>query len=787
MTSILSDKDLDALAAVATGPQEVGADIKFSDDDLDALHAAMPQIADKVPFDQLPRAKASLVDRINSNKGLPGWDAFDQEFKGTKVGQLNFLRKTFGPTKVEPIYSEPKLKQGPRGEWIKDPKEQRQIVNFAVELQDGSVTIANPKGFDWGDIPRAGAAVAEQLPGTMLGGMALASGGGVLPVLAAGAIGDTLASAGTQLYGAHLPGDENMTGGERLIKGGANVLAGAASEVVGLPAGRMLKALPDPARPVLEYAARPVNAALGTPHHFARKVLTEPAIDIVGEEGAQQVVRRPAKEALKEGIELSERTGIPLTQGQAMMSPTGIGRETVLRQRPDTAPQWYEKDLGRMVKMVNFAKNAARNILGPGEEYLGRENATKQAGTVYSTTMDGLEDKGRELFGKAFAESRSLTKDAPAIEAHSFMGAVDAEHTASSRLNISKSTNAIRAHAESIAKQIRTDQGGRLRIVDLQEMLAEYGRIARTGKGLDEGISPDRQVAIATKYKVALERDLDTAIQQMQTRQSGGQFMSTEEAASIQRAAEALRRGRDGYRAVRGEIDAQQNSLLQSAIDLEKAPEKFIDNLVTGYSDSETKNAMALLWKKSPATARQVSRAAFERQLNVAENATTNTAAGEVGVAMTPNAAGSAFAKTHRRMRVILEGQPESQAMLDDLFAVTRRLSARSGMLNSATEPIRMWNNALLSKVTRPFQATQEWLGGMGAREFSDIVNSPDALRAYAGMMKKSNLTAHELAAGMNQINLIMERDRELFSGSENEQQKPMMPAAPGAQIAAGP
>lgn len=790
--------DPDAWAASALRGQ---GDVGLSDDDVSAVATTTSRIGALNAFDA-GAPPTPLV--VNSDKGLPSGTRAKQSFKGSKVGEWNFLRQQYGAQNVEPVYARPRITQDARGAYTQDPHEKREIVNFKVRLDDGTVTLADPEGFDRGDIADLAGSFVESAPGAV--GTAAGALLGPVGAVVGGAAGDLAGSAVRQAVGAALPGKENLTLGDRAISAGVNVGAGLVAEVPGAQLGaRLGRAMPAPSGAAARAAVDPLRGAanmaaapFGTAEQITRKALSEPGLDVVGDEGAQQVIERPAREMLREGLELSERTGIPFTLGQAARNPTSVAIESAQRQGPLSSRRWLKTDIESAVAMTNFARKSAKAMLGQGVEFLGKEGVGLHVGRVYTSTMDKLEAKASAAFATPFNEAIVATKNAPVLQASNYLAEMDeliakasSPHPSSAARKLVEQLKEWRAgtlpgkagHAHGAKSGTtmtldldpenwganaypglapKTPKAWLLRVSEIQNMLADLGKRARSGEGLIEGVPRDEQAAIAFRLKSALERDLDAAI-------DGGGIPS--------HSAAKLREARDAYAESRRFIATQQNDLLQEAVWLEKSPEKVIDKFVSGYSDTQARKAMNLLAEHDPATARQVRRAAVEGVLDAAEQASGRGELAAYGVSATPANMSGQLNKTMGRLRVLVEGDKEAQAALDDLHASARRLAMRSGINGgSQTEPLRMWNASLAARFVRPLNSAQEWLGNIGSREFAEIANNPQALKMYAGIVGRENLTAREAAATAAQIAALVQRDRLLFGDApapENDKQQP--------------
>lgn len=807
----LTDEEREAFAAIATqnhgGGVEVGGDIRHTDEELAAFSEIKDLVGNLEPFSpNRPAAKRSLASQVNSKEGVPKWDAFKKSYKGTKVGELNYLRNEFGPGAVEPVYNKPRQIRDQRGGYQPDPDYKKEIINFAVRLPSGKVTLANPPGADWNDIAELGGPATEIAPGVAVG---LATGGaGLLPALGAGALADLGGSVARQFVGSQVvPGEENMTAGDRITSAAINTAAAPAARLATKGAVAVGRRVFSPAHSALGWkAARakvPTGSVVDADEEIVESALridgppvTDPRTAATAAGNAAKAINQPAtvrtaQEAARANAEnLGPFRDLPFTPGQLGGGKEQLALEGLLRQKPGAMDAMGEGDLARL-RFFDRAMDAQLNRIGPT---VGAGEAVTRVGSVYGASVDRLLDIQEEITGPLY-DVVDRASGAPSIRLRNTLAAIGSISEKFASAVGTDSADVARKSLMSRYTALVDRAGGnpdavRVTARELGRDLSIYGKAARGSGSVIKDLD-DRKAnkAIAAQIFGALQKDLEEAAGEAQTRQANGRFMSRAEADSIQQAAMALREARDAWAWTSTIIETQKDKVLMRAAELveAKTPEQLVQNIANATD------------RGGPVSARDIGRSvelmnqvdggsealAPLRRESIAKSLYDHARPRGVnplaadGIQYEP----ALFARWYddRRMvlRELFRGDPDGLRAIGQAANAARMLGAHAGIRpgGSQTALIGMFGrlfDAVSTVATDPGAAGREVILTLRARRLAKTFNDPEARNIFLGLADRpAKLKTEAGLAALARLKAILDRDEALGSAPEENQDQP--------------
>lgn len=339
--------------------------------DVEAPRFRQPE--NMTPLEKVAALHASGGPGAQVTEGIDLRKRLGAGFKFDRQSVYNYLRETYGGANVAPV---------------RNP-DNGSVQNFVVQDKDGRVKIADPEGFEAGDIADVGRDVAELGPGVIGGIAGAALTGTPLGGVIGSAIGDAVGSTAVQAVGKSLPGSEaHVSTADRLISGGVNVAAGAAIPVGGAILGkggrvaqRAWSMLPDSvplAKSAGEAVAkREIGKKLGTEalEQSSKSFTPKTVSSYYGD--SQRIVQN-VNEALRGGANpQSFLYHVTPAENDAAIAKQGL--------RPD-APKLYEGGPHAETKAVFLGDEMA------AQTYLDEFSASGQPITTYRVAKESVRD-----------------------------------------------------------------------------------------------------------------------------------------------------------------------------------------------------------------------------------------------------------------------------------------------------------------------------------------------------------------------------------------------------------
>lgn len=584
-----------------------------------------------------PNRPVSEFEAADTTTGAGFMTRFGASFKMTPEGKVGYLKHKYGDQNV--LVDE-------KGNIYFRPKSGGRLTLF----DEKDVSLADLADFA-GDVPGV---VMSAIGGTA--GTAATPGAGNV---AGAALGALVGNQAKQAISAMLPGDDNMSSGDRLMSMGTDAAMGGASQFG-------------------------VNKMIGL------RDLTRPG-NIV----ARSAQRAEATPFAREGRQLSTDTGIPLSFAQETGSRAGTAVEGMARRNPVSADSFASFDRLQTDKAVQRIRGIMDDIHA---DEVGDVSLGQAAQRGFDNLWDRLVTTRRDQAARDFAEVTRLggkevllpvsgTKKKMLELAGEFDVPGGGDATA-------KLARQIKAAADEIGLAVTPNQFNRL--------LQIYGK-ASAGKGtIFADLDSAQQRYLAGQIHSALTRDLDGAvaagerIREAPTGDALRRFARNPEqvAAKTERGdvAAALKAARDNYAQNSGKMGEVGDSVIGryfGNVGYERTPERVAD-MITKMKPTEIRATLGILSKADPDIADKTARHFIERAL---EKAAPPPSAAQGG-AVKFTASRFLSALPDDATQAALFGGKPAQGELAKVAKVLERVSDRP-MEGSPTAPIMMaWDLA---------------------------------------------------------------------------------------------
>lgn len=471
----------------------------------------------------------------------------------TTEGQVNFLEQSLGEGNVFTTK---------RGDiLIRDP-ESGALVPFdeqAITFKDITADIVGPA---MEAVPSAiGGLLGGGTPGSLVG----AAGGAAL---------GSLARIGTAEF--LTGGETGQTLGEQVFEVGTAAAFGAAG------------------KKVADIGAKVVDAL--QPGNFI----------------ARQTRKLRDTAFAKKGARLSEKTGIPFTEGEETGSRAVLMIEALARRTPGAADDMFRFNQDRLKNAVAGLHNAM-NKIRPGQV------GSFKAGTAISKNFDDAVDSAfqirRDQARIDFSEVDRLSANRPLFSPKSLLAEIQKMSDELDVPGAGDATARVVRQANKMAGDLVDFEGPKkLTGAQMQRLLQVYTQ-AQRGTGAvfkDMGTAQSRMVS--GRFKTALLRDLDEA---------------ADVSGAAGDAANAIKTARDHYRLNSAPIEEMRDSVLARVVGSRTASPEDIAEKLPKMRPSEIKPTMKFIERESPETAQEVRRFFVENAIENSRPAvTTGTAQG---------------------------------------------------------------------------------------------------------------------------------------------------------------
>lgn len=549
--------------------------------------------------------------------GAPFHDRLRASFK-TPAGLLNFIQEEYGKGNVA-VRPDGRVfyRDAPDGQW---------------KSWDESGFSLGDIGDIAGDVPAAG---GSMIGAGLTGGQPWGAGLGA-------AIGDVI----KQVAGHFVPGDDELTWGQRGVEVGGNAFAGAASQWLANKA----VALFDKLRPS-NLAANQVRRSLETPY-------------------------------AKEGAQLTKDTGVKLSLGQQTGNRLQLGMEGLARRNFVTADQFREfgdEQLTAAVSKLDDVMNATHG------RPVGRVGYGLSVSKAFDDAVSKVTDLRRAQAAKDFALIDDAAGKQPLIRTDNFRRVLQEIVRDHAGPGMPAMSQKVAGEAQAILDGVSLVKEGvkasptkyRATAQRVQKWLERWGNAAAgTGRAFsDLDTAADRR--IAGQIKDAILQDIDDTAREAGLR---GEM------------AQALQTARGNYAKASEALDTLRSSVIGRYLDApyEKAPEKVAD-MVMRMAPTEMDQTLRLLNRHDPEIIAKTRRYVIEKAMEDAVPAPSQQMAGSIEfspakfVGNLPK--GQAFDT--------LFGSSMSRNDLVQVRNVLQRIIDRGGTEGSPTAPLLMaWDLA---------------------------------------------------------------------------------------------
>lgn len=533
-----------------------------------------------------------------------------------------------------------------------------------------------------GDVFRAGVGTL----GTIVGGAVGArKGNPEAGALIGGTLGDVVAEGAAQaISGIAVPGEEDLTFGDRAKLFGFNVGAGR---------------LADLAWPVLKTAGRAANEYL--PGAAGRKALAE---------------------TTKEGLGLAERTGVPLSVGQVTGSRTQGALESMVRQLPWSSGPMHTADVSRITNLGRHIDQTLTKVAG-GE--IDPAAASRLVGTSYDKWVRDVASKAGKDFGNAMTKATAEVGGERVIPMTNYVNALktlrDEMGTFASGPKLGKAQQEIDALIKSSENNV--DRAGNIAATprEFQNALHSLRMQAELNGGLFEWLDGRAGRRHTKALLGALHSDLDSAVEQ------GGR---------LGQAAKGIRDAHDAYKKAFETIDESRTVLLEELAGRVGGKEAIGKDLSTMAKDvmrgtpMQIADTFAVANRIDPVGAASMRGSALQ---SFFEQASTK---GQIS----PAKISTSFEKNKAKIAALLSGDKEAFDMMSDIANVAKRIGDRPGANPSGTAPMLTLIGSIWGMHQFP-EVTANLLGGMAAtRVFAHAVNSKPARAILKQLLHPSGI-----------------------------------------------
>lgn len=411
----------------------------------------------------------------------------------------------------------------------------------------------------------------------------------VAPALAAGTAGGGVASVATAAAGA-AGGAAIRTGLSELLTGG-NTGQTRTDQAIEIGTAALFGAA---GQGVANLGAR-VFDALKPGNFVARQ--------------ARKLTKAPFA---KKGERLSEKTGIPLTLGETVGKRSANMVEAIARRHPVTADDFYDFHQNQLVSaMASLKRGMDKLAAKPGQPLKVGDDIVR----AYDEAVESAVSIRRAQAATDFAEVDLLASGQKIVPpfrlAKALQDIVD-------ELNVpgagDATQQAVKQAKATLADLIDEDRIRRLTAPQVNRLLGVYSAAQRGTGNLFRDMDKAQSRWIAGRLRDALEGDLD------EVARSG-----------MDPVIQALRLARDRYRANSDAIREIGDSTLARLVGNRSAsPEAIAEKMATKLRPSEVREAMGIIEKVAPDTARSVRRFFIETAIANARPAVTQQSASGV-------------------------------------------------------------------------------------------------------------------------------------------------------------
>jgi hypothetical protein len=574
-------------------------------------------------IDDYRQRQEDIVEALQDEEAVAAWPRLKKELKYTPEGKFQFLQSEFGKENVIPVFGA-----------------DNKLDNIIV-IEKGKEKLLDKDSAEWADL-------VEATPDMLKVGVSLAAGylggrAGPAGRVAAEAAADIGADIAHQAISEALPGEdfpEEMDARQEVLERakGAGLYAAGGAGASAIAGG--LKLLSPTG-----YVGRKIGKeAVPTTH---KELMAGGGV--TGRELAERI--DPAARGL----------GVPLDVAQRTATPFAATTKKALSALPGGFEVFGHAERLQLERLADAVDNVAEKVASG--KRVGAVAATQKLGEVYSNLRGGIVDAMRARAKPLFEAAEAVVeKDIPLNAFRAELDGLLATHEAVARSGQVKTLLGFaKKHIAEIEKA-----GGVASPIQIQNMLADYGKRA-AGKGsLAKGLNMSESMHLASTLKKALDRDLDRAV------------------SSGMKGADVLRRARDLWRQMYKQLDEAKNSVLEKALKLEDAgnPGALINKLSSpAFSPNELKRAMDTVQSVAPETARQVRGALID---NLAEPA-------RKGVEVASLDAGKfadLFATNKKRLEAIFTGDPNGFRQLKNAATVAERIAGKGVMGGAKPNPL---------------------------------------------------------------------------------------------------
>ena len=590
-------------------------------------------------------APSGEITPIDPTREAPIGVRAGASIKMTPHGQLGYYQERFGKQNV--INTE-------QGIYIIDPK-----TKTAHPADSPDFTAADVADFSGEGLQIAPTLLAGSNPWTV--GAVAGAGNAV-----------------RQGVSAMLPGDDEMTLGDRAASIGADAALGGATQFG-------------------------VNKLLG-----AIKSVTPSNI------GARIIQNAEQKPFGQLGQTVENATGVIMTPGQRTGSRTLLTVEGMLRRNPATADVMFEGDTAQLKRSLRFLESTMDAFSTRPADAASLGESVSAA--VTKATKDALSLRS-SVARTDFGRVAMLSGDRAIIPIDDTVSAVD---DLISRYDVPGGGDATATLVNRL-KSLRDDITGQpMKATQLQRLLEVYGKAAKGSGTIFNDIDKAQQRGIASRVFGALNRDLDTAAN----------------SAANDNAGEALRLARDRYKANSDLVNEIGDSAIGKLLGREagETPE-IVAARVLKMPESQMRGVLKIAQRSDPELAGQIKRGWMENALEkggVPRGSAPPVATPDGNVQWSPNKVATALRDSP--MWDALE--PGERQNMNFVMQLLDRLGERAGTDGSPTAPLSQAWDMVKSGVTG---AAWPFLSALGARRLARALIDPAGQRALAQITMVGN------------------------------------------------
>lgn len=615
--------------------------------------------------------------------------------KVSPAARLNFLDAELGRTEQSAIWPDGKPKV------------------FERELQDGSrQVIINPTGKpeDWkyldppvlepGDVAEVIPEIMQAGPGAVAGGAAAASGAGIVARGAVGAVGDAAGEGMTQLMAAGLPGDDEVTPGQRLSKVGTNVIAGLAGEALGTVGNRLITGVTAPI----------------TERGLVRSITTERLSKDLKRLAADRSIPG-SKRRMIENLELALRNPGTLSAAEIAETEDGLGfLRLLIKERSSGASTL------RAAQLENLYKNLERTF---DKELAAMANFDRK-GVEFSRMFKSMRRTMARDNSKLYEESMN--------QAHLLVGgqkvlpgidAVEVFEREARRLRSLKPSKAVINQLDEMEKIIK--KGGNLKIFSPIEM-REFMRRASNwsvGKAPIDEVGSAQLRGIGARVSAALESELDRVVER------GG--LSGRAVGKIREAVEGYAFGNDRVRAL-------NQTLMGKLKKAEAAGDAFNTRAVWSASEAQIATFKDWLKEANPELLEAYRGHAVKQMMDKTARPSTIGALEHRADIITPQTLKTFMGGHGGRLRALFDDSPKALKAIDDIQRIVELKTAHKNV--APLQDVKA-STILDWVITKPAHRVVQGVGQIASKDVGALFRTPT-----------------DLADMWGQFGFIMQKDR---------------------------